>query len=253
MQVTTTPSAVRTALAAAALTLAPVGARAQLALTPSDGRFWAGAAVLLGAACAFDGRWSTAASHNTRTSLSRLANTLQPLGRAGVDEPLLAGTFAATWLVGGWKPAKGVLRIAAGWAAADLVMSALKPAIGRHRPDSVGGDPWRFRPFSRDDAWHSPPSSHAIHVFALAAGLADEVHVPAVQVAAYATAALVGWQRIAFRGHWPSDVVLSAALGIAASRTTGRWLRGGLLRGGSRPAARLVVLPGAVFASAPLP
>ncbi len=250
---TTTSSTIRIAVAAAALALGPLRARAQGVLSPSDGRFWAGAAILLGAACAFDADLSRVASRDTRTSLDRLANTVQPLGRAAVDEPLLAGALVASWAVGGTRPAKAVLRIAAGWAVSDLLMSALKPAVGRHRPDSAGGDPWRFRPFSSADAWHAMPSSHAIHAFALAAGIADEVHVPAIQAAAWATAALVGWQRIAFRGHWPSDVVAGAVLGIAAAGTTDRWLRGRVLPDSSHPRARVVVVPGAVFVSAPLP
>lgn len=250
---TTASRTFRIAVAAAALALVPLRGRAQGVLSPSDGRFWAGAAILLGAACAFDADLSRAASRDTRTSLDRLANTVQPLGRAGVDEPLLAGALVASWAVGGTRPAKAVLRIAAGWAVSDLLMSALKPMVGRHRPGSTGGDPWRFRPFSGDDAWHSMPSAHTIHTFALAAGISDEVHVPAIQAAAWATAALVGWQRIAVRGHWPSDVVAAAALGIVASRTTNRWLRGRVLPDSSPPRARLVVVPGAVYLSAPLP
>ena len=243
----------RAAAAATALVLVPLRAQAQGALAPSDARFWIGAGVLFGAACAFDARLSNAASENTRTSLNRFANTLQPLGRAGVDEPVLAAALVGTWAVGGWRPAKAVLRIAAGWAAADLLMSGMKPLVGRHRPDSVGGDPWRFRTFARADVWHSMPSGHTTHVFALAAGVADEVRVPAVRVAGYAAAALVGWQRIAFRGHWPSDVVAGAVLGIAASRTTNRLLRRGPLPDTRRRRAQLIVAPGAVFVSAPLP
>ncbi len=245
------PSLFRSAAVATALALGPGRAEAQLA--PSDARFWVGAGVLFGAACAFDARLSTAASRNTRTSLDRFASTLEPLGRAGVDEPVLAAALVGSWVVGGWRPAKAVLRVAAGWVVGDLLMSGLKPLVGRHRPDSVGGDPWRFKPFARDAVWHSLPSAHTTHVFALAAGVAEEVRLPVVGIAAYATAALVGWQRIAFRGHWPSDVVAGAVLGIVSARTTNRWLRGGLLPDSTRRHAQLTVLPGAMFVSVPLP
>ena len=250
---TTASSTLRIAVAATALALGPLRAEAQVALAPSDGRFWAGAAALLGTAFLFDAGISSAASRNTHTSLARFADALQPLGRQGVVVPALAATLAASWAVGGWRPARAVLRIAAGYAAGDLLMSALKPAIGRHRPDSAGGDPWRFEPFAGGDQWHSMPSAHATHIFSLAEGIADEVRVPAIRVAAYGVAALVGWQRIAFRGHWPSDVVAGGVLGVAAAGTTGRWLRGGPLRDGARGAARLMVTPNALFISAELP
>ena len=241
-------------LTAAALAVAawPSHAGAQLRVVPGDDRIWVGAAAALGGASLLDADISGAVSRNRRTWLNRLANAVEPLGRQQVVVPAMAGALVTSWAVGGRGPAKAVLRIAAGYAIADALMSTLKPAIGRHRPDTLGGGAWRFRPFSGPVEWHAMPSGHTVHAFSIAAGVADEVHHPVIQIAAYTTAALVGWQRIAFRAHWPSDVVVGSVLAVAVCRTSNRWLRGGLLPSASRR-TRLLVVPGAVAVSAPLP
>jgi membrane-associated phospholipid phosphatase len=227
--------------------------RAQLVVEPRDATFWLGAAALGVGTAAFDGDISTAAARNQHTSLDRFAGTLQPLGLERYDIPVLAGTWVVARALGR-RSGEAALRLAAGYVAADLMESVLKFAVGRHRPDRTAGGPWRFRPFSTHNEWQSFPSGHTTHVFAIAAGIAQEVHSPVVAVAAYGAAVLVGWQRIESRAHWPSDVVASAALAIAASRTTNRWLRGGRSQEapGSRR-VRVLVAPPAVMLSVAVP
>jgi membrane-associated phospholipid phosphatase len=223
------------------VTAAPI--QAQLVVAPRSTQFWAGAAALAAGAAASDAALSSSAGRNQHTFLNRAANALEPAGTQRYDLPVLAGA----WVVGrvaGREPGNAILRIAAGFVAADLLESLLKPVVGRHRPDTLGGDPWRLRPFSSGNEWHSLPSGHTTHVFSLAAGIAQEVHSPVVRVAAYGTACLVGWQRIESRAHWPSDVVVSAALAIAASETTHRFLRRATSRQPSAPGRiRLLVTP----------
>jgi len=227
--------------------------QAQLVIEPGDAAFWVGATTLVAGAAAFDGAISSSAARNPPTSLDRLANALQPLGLERYDAPILAGTWVVARVVGS-GPGNAVLRIAAGYVTADLLESALKFAVGRHRPDTTGGGPWRFRPFSAHNEWQSFPSAHTTHVFVIAAGIAEEVHNPVVRVVAYGTAVLVGWQRIESRAHWPSDVAASAALAVAASETTNRWL-GRVMSGGASSPARVRVLasPTGIVISAAIP
>jgi len=236
-------------LAALGVACSTAPLRAQPIVEPRDAAFWLGAAALGAAAAAFDGTMSCAAARDSHTSLNRLANTVQPLGLARYDIPALAGAWLVARVVGR-RPGDAILRIAASYVAADLLEGALKFTVGRHRPDTTGAGPWRFRPFSRHDEWQSFPSGHTTHVFAIAAGIAAEVHDPVVAFGAYGVAALVGWQRIESRAHWPSDVVASAALAIAVSSTANRWLRGrspGAATGSSR--LRVLLTPVAIVFS----
>ena len=136
----------------------------------------------------------------------------------------MVGAYIVTRAVGRRRWSDAVLRVGLGYAAADALGSALKSSVGRHRPDTVGG-PWRFKPFDTRHEWHSFPSSHTLHAFAIAAGVAEEAHHPWVAAVSYGTATLVGLQRVYRGAHWSSDVAASAVLAVAASKTTNRWLR----------------------------
>jgi membrane-associated phospholipid phosphatase len=96
--------------------------------------------------------------------------------------------------------------------------------VGRHRPDSLRR-PWRFRPFNAKGDWHSFPSAHTVHVFALAAGIAEEVDNPWIAAGTYVVASAVGLQRVYTGSHWLSDVTGSAVLALTVSKTTNQWLR----------------------------
>lgn len=205
------------------LTLA-TGAAAQNAPLPGPG-FWLGGAGLFVAALFADRDLSAAMERSQSAGLDHLAGIVEPTGRQHVALPLLAGSYAVTLIAGKHHASNAVLRVAAGFAAADLLASALKPAVGRHRPDTLNTDPWHFQPFSSGEEWHSMPSGHATHAFALAAGLAAEVHEPAIQMAGYGLASMVALQRVYGRAHWPSDVVAGAMLGIATSRAVNYLLR----------------------------
>lgn len=173
--------------------------------------------------------------------------------------PVLGGAWLVSRLAGGGRASRAVLRIAAGYFAADFLTTALKTGLGRHRPDTLGGGAWRFRPLSGQAEWHALPSGHAAHAFALAAAVSDEVGSRTVAVAAYGVAALVGWQRVVSRSHWPSDVVAGALVGVVVARTTGRWLRRGPL--GEEPSdvrqpsrhrdVRVAIAPGILVVTVP--
>jgi membrane-associated phospholipid phosphatase len=198
-------------------------AHAQLAVEPRDARFWAGGAALLAAGMVLDERLHDAAAAHQSRGLSHVADAVDPLGRARYLLPALAVAVVVPRLAGRRALSDAALRVAAGYVAADGLESVVKPLVGRHRPDTMGGA-WRFRPLGRGGAWGSFPSAHTTHAFAVAAGVSREAHRPWVSALCYATAAAVGAQRVYLRAHWASDVAGGALLAVAASRTTAGWL-----------------------------
>jgi membrane-associated phospholipid phosphatase len=195
-------------------------ARAQ----PTSARRWIARGALLVTAMALDASVRDAAAHNQSAAADRVANRLEALGRANVLVPALAAAVILPRIAGDRPLSDASLRVAAGYAAADVIESVLKPVVGRHRP-SDGGGPWRFRPFQNDAAWHSFPSAHAVHDFAIAAGVAGESGSRVATDAAYALASLVGVERVYTAAHWTSDVVASAILATTVAKATDRALR----------------------------
>ncbi len=154
----------------------------------------------------------------------RLANALDPLGRAQYILPLLAGSYLVSLGAHRHDDAHSILRIGIAYLAADAVEAMLKPAVGRHRPDSTER-PFLFHPFKNDEQWHSFPSAHATHAFALANAISIETDSRWLHVALFSTAALVAAQRIYVGAHWSSDVIASAFLAVDASRIAERFAR----------------------------
>src|SRR6476661_1968349 len=188
--------------------LSPTPARAQSLAQPSSARRWVVRGALLAASMALDATVRDAMGRNQSAAADRVANVLEPLGRANVLVPALAAAVILPRVAGYRSLSDASLRVAAGYAAADAIESVLKPVIGRHRP-SDGGGPWRFRPFQNDADWHSLPSAHSVHDFAIAAGVAAESGSHVGTDVAYGLAALVGVERAYTEAHWTSDVVAS--------------------------------------------
>jgi hypothetical protein len=244
----------RVALGAAALTaLATVRSTAQSSAVVSDTqgvavcaacvdrdahRGWKWPALIGGVAAAAvaDERLSAFARTHQTPALNRVAEAVDPLGRAGVLVPTLVASVIAPRILGQRGLSDAALRISLGYAAADGVESVLKPLIGRHRP-SDAGNAWRFHPFRNDADWHSLPSAHSVHAFSLAAALAMEARTPWVRVPAYGAAALVAVERVYTGQHWSSDVVSSAILAVGVSQAVERSLRRRGIRHLLRPVA----------------
>jgi len=154
----------------------------------------------------------------------RVANTLDPFGRAQYILPVLAGSYIVSLGTNRHNAAHSILRIGISYLAADAVEAALKPSVGRHRPDSTER-PFLFHPFKNDERWHSFPSAHATHTFALADAIAFETDSRWVQAGVFSTAALVAAQRVYVGAHWTSDVVASAALAVELTHIAERLAR----------------------------
>jgi membrane-associated phospholipid phosphatase len=195
-------------------------------------RLLIGAALLVAAAA--DRPLRDAAARHERRALDRAAERLEPLGRAHILVPALAVSVALPALAGRRVLARRMLHVAVDYVAADALESALKPLVGRHRPID-GGGAWRFAPLRNDTQWHSFPSAHTVHTFAIADGLAAEFGDARISGPAFALAGLVGVERVYTREHWSSDVVGSAMLAGAVTRGVTRWLdRPGARRCGAR-------------------
>ncbi|MDB4885003.1 MAG: phosphoesterase [Gemmatimonadetes bacterium] len=185
---------------------------------------WPLAAGAVAVAALGDERISAFAVRHQSARADQAAAALDPFGRAGTLVPAIAAAVVVTRVAGPRTLADATLRAGLAYAAADGVESILKPLIGRHRP-SDGGSAWRFKPLSNDGDWHSTPSAHTVHAFALATGLALESRSAWVATPAYVLASLVGSQRVYTNQHWASDVVASAALSAMVARWTEERLR----------------------------
>jgi membrane-associated phospholipid phosphatase len=213
--------------------LAGEPASAQVRLRPHDLAFWAAAGVSIVTAAALDERARTA----TLDHRSGVARTAADAGNAmGTGRNIIAGlalTYVGARLTHHRRTADAVLRVSAGYAVSNAIVGLLKPVVGRHRPDSTN-DAWRFRLFSTDGALHSFPSSHAVHAFSLATGVAIASRRSWAAALGYTGATVVAWSRLYDDQHWASDVTTSAVIGIATSATTMDWLDRRFPRAGSR-------------------
>jgi membrane-associated phospholipid phosphatase len=180
--------------------------------------------IVVAPAAALDREAYVFAMEHQSRGLDRVANAVGPLGRARYLVPAMAGAYVTARIAGNRRWSDALVRIAAGYTAADIIESLLKPGVGRHRPDSLRR-PWRFRPFNAQGEWHSFPSAHAVHAFALATGIAEEVDNPWISAGSYVVASAVGLQRVYTGSHWLSDVTASALLAIAVSKRTNAWMR----------------------------
>jgi membrane-associated phospholipid phosphatase len=93
-----------------------------------------------------------------------------------------------------------------------LLMSTLKMAFGRHRPD-VGDGQWFFEPGQIKDPYQSLPSGHATVSVAVSTAMAKSIDNVLWKIFWYSGGALVAMSRVYHNRHWVSDVFFGAAIG----------------------------------------
>ena len=204
--------------------LAAPAALAAQRLEPASRGFWVGVATTVAGAAALDRPVRDALRLRGGGSPGGVAAVGDALGTARHIVPALALSYVAARVARNERWGSATLRVAAGYVAADLVESALKPVVGRERPH-VSGRPDRFHPFTTVGDYHAFPSAHVAHAAAIAAGVAEYGGERRwVAPLAYAAVGVVGWDRIRADQHWTSDVVAGAAIGVVGSKTVVRWL-----------------------------
>ena len=176
----------------------------------------------VGAAAAVDGRVDAHYVTHRSGGMDRIADAGNAIGAGRVVEPALAVAFVGSLLLRRRDLSRDVLAVTLAYAAGNGLVGVLKPVVGRHRPVGAAS-PWSFHPMSGAGADHSWPSSHLIHVSAVAAATATLSRNPVVDVASAATVGLVGWSRVYSHQHWTSDVVSTAIIGALVARFTVHW------------------------------
>lgn len=138
------------------------------------------------------------------------------LGDGGVDLGIVA-LFAT----GDVRARRVALEGTESLAAVALTSTALKHLFRVPRPEADATQKRYFQKFG-DDAF---PSGHTMSAFAVATVISGEY--PKAAPVAYGAASLVGLSVMMHGWHWPSDVVLGAALGttigIVTRRANERW------------------------------
>lgn len=193
-------------------------------LGPGDRIYWTVAGSSLMASVFLDRTAGPAIREYRTVFLDRVAPLGDVFGTANYTVPTITATLIVAHLAhnANWEDA--TRHITLSYIVGDVSEALLKGAVGRQRP-SYSGDPWRFRPLSFSNEWHSFPSGHVSHITAIAAAFAEEVHRPWATALSTTAVVFTGWQRIYRNQHWASDVVGGMIVGIAASRVTAHWLR----------------------------
>lgn len=93
-----------------------------------------------------------------------------------------------------------------------LITYGLKAAIGKRRPPG----PHEYKHFTTDSRYHSMPSGHTSHVFAIATVISR--YHPKYKFAVYTFAILVGVSRVYEDEHWITDVVVGAGVGYLSAK-----------------------------------
>lgn len=145
---------------------------------------------------------------------------LRVLSRVADHSVLWMGCAAVGIAIGG-TPRRAVVRGLLSVAGASAVANGvLKPLLPRRRP------PARVEPHFRRRTVPMPtsssfPSGHAASAAAFTTGVALESPASAAVVAPLAAA--VAYSRVHTGVHWPSDVLVGAAVGAAIALGTRRW------------------------------
>jgi membrane-associated phospholipid phosphatase len=185
-------------------------------------RAWA-VPVGIAASSTIDGEAREWALHTHSHKLDHLAHIVNPLGTAHVLVPTMAIFYLGSLVAHRASAESAAVKIAAAYAAADIVESALKPVVGRQRP-YVTGNSHRFQPLSANGDLHSFPSAHVAHITAIAEAVSMQSDSRSLAAFFSGLVALVGWDRVYEDQHWTSDVTATIALSAVVSRATVNWV-----------------------------
>lgn len=148
----------------------------------------------------------------TRFHMKPLETAVKWFSLAGNWGLFWVALAAAFWIAGA-EFGRGMFIVTIMFVYPTLVVNfILKLIIGRERPPS--DDP-RLKPLVRVPSSPSFPSSHA--AMSLAAAAAMTFYYPALAPVFYVLALLMSWTRVYLGVHYPSDVLVGMAVGLACS------------------------------------
>ena len=116
----------------------------------------------------------------------------------------------------------GVLLISSA-TAAGVLQSVLKNAVGRARPVRGLGAA-TFEPFSKEEAYHSFPSGHAILSFTTAYAISKQFESPWIKGGCWALGLITPVSRLWAGAHWLSDVGVGMILSVATVESIDKYL-----------------------------
>jgi membrane-associated phospholipid phosphatase len=160
-----------------------------------------------------------AATHLASHRNHPVVRGLGTMSEVGDQPPLLvlSGAVLAYGVLTGDRRAAGAgARMLGSLVLGTWIKTGLKSLVARTRPN-VLLDKGRYKvePFGPDEgSWHSFPSGHTAGSVAVARAVGRSY--PQVRTAAYTGAAAVALVQIPRGAHYPADVVVGAAVGVAA-------------------------------------
>lgn len=144
-------------------------------------------------------------------------------GKPQYNYTLTAGIYLAGFISNNARIRKtGVLLISSA-TAAGLIQSVLKNAAGRARP-SAGVGAFTFKPFSKEESYHSFPSGHTILSFTTAYAISKQFENVWLKSGICALGLITPASRLLTGAHWLSDVGVGIALSVATVESIDKYL-----------------------------
>jgi len=147
-----------------------------------------------------------------------LANAGDFMGQPENNYPLMFAVWGAGVTFGNdWLRDTGIMLFAS-VTTSGILQTFAKTAVGRARPKTGLGAHY-FDPFRGEPDFHSFPSGHTMLALSTAWVMARQIKFKPLKYTFYTIPVIVGLSRIYHRAHFPSDVLLGSALGIACAES----------------------------------
>jgi membrane-associated phospholipid phosphatase len=148
-------------------------------------------------------------------SSKKMADLFEPFG--GPYALGVLGIFYLDALAFDHPEATAVVQdgIAASIIGPGIIVSSIKLAVGRSRPNKNEGT-GSFHPFGGNKSF---PSGHSAEAFTIASVISTHYPLPWVQALSYGLAGLAGASRVVHNAHFASDVAAGALIGVAVGKS----------------------------------
>jgi membrane-associated phospholipid phosphatase len=169
--------------------------------------------------------WSGASSK----ALDEINNVGYHYGKPYVGFTLAAGLYASGLLIKNPWARETALMLSTSLVTSGLIEMALKPLVGRARPEKEQGNyEWSF--MSKERGFHSFPSGHASMAFTVSFVLAKRVESIPLKMVFYSLAGATTVCRLYSDAHWISDIAFGGVLAWYCSEAVIKRLEANRLR-----------------------